>query len=493
MHRIKNLFAESNFGLSLSGLKSGRRRLIEGDEPEADRVVCKVAIFSNGGLCMGKRNDNGKWTLPGGHADPGETPVEAALREVEEETGIKLDPDQLSPMDSKLITMDDGSTLKVYGFRVDLPGGVDTETKHDPDGEVTDWDWINVQAGLPSFMDADSMHVDPKKDVVMQSLGLAPKEQEECCCDDADAEPTDEEVARLFGISEASNPPVWDAAWTKIDGVDVLMVPGSDFAAIPASGKRNASNFVVMQISSREEITQLRKSEVTLWLAGKARDEGVKPTGHYGEAFEGDDEVDHDAPEVVDEDEYPAEPAEKPARSSSYNGVAKRMFKAIDDMRATANQNGHDDVAATLDNIEDGYWEIQKAIMRASAGRRSESIEGMIDGMLEELSSLQDAEIDEGATTFLGYKDIKGKRPGDKDYERMDDIMMKANGSDAKALQLAKIMANAIARGGSKASREKAHRRARAAMDVFPGELGKQIAKMFMDAAEVKTESAHQG
>lgn len=90
------------------------------------------------------------------------------------------------------------------------------------------------------------------------------------------------------------------------------------------------------------------------------------------------------------------------------------------------------------------------------------------------------------ATTFLGNKDIKGKHPGDKDYERMDDIMMKSNGNEAKALQLAAAMARSIGRGGGADSREKAHRRAKAALEVFPGKLGKQIAQLFMDAADVK-------
>ena len=37
----------------------------------------------------------GQWALPGGRLDPGETPVEAALRELHEEIGIELGPDSV--------------------------------------------------------------------------------------------------------------------------------------------------------------------------------------------------------------------------------------------------------------------------------------------------------------------------------------------------------------------------------------------------------------
>ena len=36
-----------------------------------------------------------QWALPGGRLDPGETPIQAALREMEEEVGLSLAPDAL--------------------------------------------------------------------------------------------------------------------------------------------------------------------------------------------------------------------------------------------------------------------------------------------------------------------------------------------------------------------------------------------------------------
>ena len=38
----------------------------------------------------------GHWDLPGGQAEPGETPMECALRELDEEFGLRLDPARLA-------------------------------------------------------------------------------------------------------------------------------------------------------------------------------------------------------------------------------------------------------------------------------------------------------------------------------------------------------------------------------------------------------------
>lgn len=41
---------------------------------------------------QGLANHGGQWALPGGRIDPGETPEQAALREMAEEVGLRLGP-----------------------------------------------------------------------------------------------------------------------------------------------------------------------------------------------------------------------------------------------------------------------------------------------------------------------------------------------------------------------------------------------------------------
>ena len=71
------------------------------------RVGCSATIFDEKRekVLLTKRADNGRWCLPGGHMESGESAAEACEREVLEETGLKVrvkrligvysDPDQL--------------------------------------------------------------------------------------------------------------------------------------------------------------------------------------------------------------------------------------------------------------------------------------------------------------------------------------------------------------------------------------------------------------
>jgi len=54
-----------------------------------------VVINEHGEILLQRRSDFGTWGLPGGTIEPGENPADAVVREVWEETGIHVVPEQI--------------------------------------------------------------------------------------------------------------------------------------------------------------------------------------------------------------------------------------------------------------------------------------------------------------------------------------------------------------------------------------------------------------
>lgn len=75
------------------------------------RVGVGCWVFNpSGQLLLGKRlseHGNGTWAPPGGHLEYGETPLHCAVRELEEETGIKVSQ-------TKFVSM--GFTNDIFGY-----------------------------------------------------------------------------------------------------------------------------------------------------------------------------------------------------------------------------------------------------------------------------------------------------------------------------------------------------------------------------------------
>jgi len=99
-----------------------------------------VVLDSGGQVLLGRRSDNGNWTLPGGIIDPAEQPADAAVREVYEETGVAAMPEVLTSIGvSPPLTYRNGDKVQYleYCFRCRAVGGEAAVN----DGELVEVSW----------------------------------------------------------------------------------------------------------------------------------------------------------------------------------------------------------------------------------------------------------------------------------------------------------------------------------------------------------------
>lgn len=83
----------------------GRKGLAPVDDLQYDleRSAVRVVLQEAGGRILlfhaflASRSSAGWWELPGGGIDPGETYLEAAVRELREETGLQVSPERFGP------------------------------------------------------------------------------------------------------------------------------------------------------------------------------------------------------------------------------------------------------------------------------------------------------------------------------------------------------------------------------------------------------------
>lgn len=81
--------------------------------------VALALIDQNSRILLERRSDVGWWGITGGRIDPGETPLECAIREVNEETGLVINPETLLLLDI-YGAPEDGRILQYPDCRVHL-------------------------------------------------------------------------------------------------------------------------------------------------------------------------------------------------------------------------------------------------------------------------------------------------------------------------------------------------------------------------------------
>ena len=115
-------------------------------------LTAAVAIWRGDELLLMKREagafGGGGWFLPGGHVEAGERPVEAAVREVHEETGLVLEGETLALAD--VMSYRHGGAMAhslVYNGACPAGGSVTINAEH------VVARWYTVEAAIARFFD----------------------------------------------------------------------------------------------------------------------------------------------------------------------------------------------------------------------------------------------------------------------------------------------------------------------------------------------------
>ncbi|AKZ54159.1 putative Mut-like protein [Streptomyces ambofaciens ATCC 23877] len=111
--------------------------------------VTAVVFDDEGRVLLGRRSDNGRWSLIGGIPDPGEQPAACAVREVEEETAVRCAVERLVLVQAlNPVTYDNGDVCQFMDitFRCRAVGG-EARVNDDESLEVG---WFAVDA-LPDL------------------------------------------------------------------------------------------------------------------------------------------------------------------------------------------------------------------------------------------------------------------------------------------------------------------------------------------------------
>ncbi|PZG02135.1 NUDIX hydrolase [Micromonospora deserti] len=103
--------------------------------PSVSAVVRNPA----GELLLGRRADDGRWSVVSGFVEPGEQPATAVVREVREETGLEVEPVRLASVVSHPHTYPNGDRCEYLnlGFHCRLLGG--TARVNDDESVAVEW------------------------------------------------------------------------------------------------------------------------------------------------------------------------------------------------------------------------------------------------------------------------------------------------------------------------------------------------------------------
>lgn len=200
--------------------------------------IVTVGVVCGGEILTGKRRDNGLWTSPGGHIDEGEGVLEAACREVLEESGITVHYSQLEIIKvERVVSHRTKAPFVVFAFLARIEKEAAT-AKNDPDKEISEWKWVPIDKDTPELK-KEARHA--KDDFVLQMLGINEVRMSE---DTTKKSRTMEEVSKdlkTAGYKESPEPPETEK---KVDGDEAPAAPPEPKSKTPEEMKMNPEEFL---------------------------------------------------------------------------------------------------------------------------------------------------------------------------------------------------------------------------------------------------------
>lgn len=115
-------------------------------KPNSIKPAAAVAIVKDKMILLLKRRDNGKWTMPGGTLEFGESLASCAIREVMEESGLKVEITDIIGTYTDpniLVAYSDGEVRQEFTV---VYAGKFTDTNVSLDEESTDYRWADFDS-----------------------------------------------------------------------------------------------------------------------------------------------------------------------------------------------------------------------------------------------------------------------------------------------------------------------------------------------------------
>ena len=138
----------------------------ERGESETKRAAT-IIVRDGDKFLMGKRKADGKWSLPGGHVEKGESHHQGAVRELAEETNLAAN--RLKFLGGRMVEPKQGENVHVNMYEHHVDEDSKPSPKNDPDKEFSKLQWFSAKEPLPEDVLGNLAH---PNNVALAHLGL---------------------------------------------------------------------------------------------------------------------------------------------------------------------------------------------------------------------------------------------------------------------------------------------------------------------------------